>query len=84
MRVSTADWVNLPSRCPLASVQYYCSYSHYVFLGFICLSLLIPSPSLPLLTPPNLPFPNSKLLLQFQGQVLLGVPAGWKRVCILP
>lgn len=47
MRVLTDDWVNLPSRCPLATVQHYRSYSHYVFLGFICLSLLIPAPPLP-------------------------------------
>lgn len=34
--------------------------------------------------PPNPPCPDSQLLLQFQGQILLGVPADWKRVCILP
>ena len=35
------------------------------------------------LTPPNLAYPDSELLLQLQGPVLLGVPAGWQRVCIL-
>lgn len=80
MRVSTADWANLPSRCSLKSVQHYCSYSSYVFLGFICLFFWYPSCPTPL-TPP---YPDSELLLQFQGQILLRVPTGWKRVCILP
>lgn len=47
MRVSTADWANLPSRCSLMSVQYYRSYSSYVFLGFICLFFWYPLPPHP-------------------------------------
>lgn len=57
LEVSTADWVNLLSRCSLMSVQYYCSYSRYVFWDWFAFPSDTPSCPI-LLNPPNLPYPT--------------------------
>lgn len=47
------------------------------FLAFLWLFLTLSPPDL---SPP----PNSELLLRFQVQELLRMPAGWERLCLLP